>query len=73
MDADEKQRIEEIAELEAVKSRMVFDQDDLSLDMRKQRCTDVKHNSRIILPGPLTNKQEGELIMRRVEWESIFD
>ena len=73
MDDEEKRRIEEIAELEAVKSRMVFDQDDLTLDMRKQRCTDVKHNSRIILPAPLTTKQEGELIMRRVEWESIFD
>ena len=55
-----------MGEVESAKSRMIFDPDTVNVDFRKQRCTDAKHNTMIILPGPLTNAQESELIMRRV-------
>ena len=64
---DDLETVENLAEIEAAKSRTVFDQDELSMDLRKQRATDAKHNTRVILPGPLSPAQEQELVMRRVE------
>jgi hypothetical protein len=70
---EEQKRIDEIAELEAVRSRQIFDKDSNTLDFRNHRCTDAKHNTRLILPGPLTTYQEQELEMRRVEWGAVYD
>ena len=57
----EDDRVKEAAELIAAKARMMFDDDTMELDCRKQRCTDAKHNTRIILPGPLSPRLEREL------------
>ena len=62
-----------LGEVESAKSRMIFDPDTGNVDFRKQRCTDAKHNTRIILPGPLSQAQESELIMRRVKWEAAYE
>ena len=62
---------EEQAELIAAKARIMFDDDTMDLDCRKQRCTDAKHNTRIILPGPLSTRLERELESRRMEWIAI--
>ena len=69
----ERLRVEHIAEMEAVKATMVFDQDEMLVDFRKQRATNCKHNTYCHLPGPLTAKQEQELEVRRMEWSQIFD
>ena len=69
----EDDRVKEVAELLEAKARMMFDDDTLELDCRKQRCTDAKHNTRIILPGPLSPKLERELECRRMEWIAIYD
>ena len=45
----------------------------MELDYRRQRATSCKHNTNVILPGPLTPAQEQELECRRVEWSRIFD
>ena len=37
------------------------------------RATDIKHNTKFILPGPLTNNQEGELQMRRIALGKIYN
>ena len=62
---------EEQAELIAAKARIMFDDDTMDLDCIKQRCTDAKHNTRIILPGPLSTRLERELESRRMEWIAI--
>ena len=69
----EKMRLDEIAGWEQAKSRMVHDKEDNTINFRKQRCTDTKHNTRLILPGPLSNQRESELNMRRVQWSAIYD
>ena len=69
----ERIRLNNIAEMEAVKATMVFDEDEMEVDFRKQRATNCKHNTYCHLPGPLTAKQEQELEVRRMEWSSIFD
>ena len=69
----EDDRVKEAAELIAAKARMMFDDDTMELDCRKQRCTDAKHNTRIILPGPLSPRLERELESRRMEWIAIYD
>ena len=69
----EEERVRILGEIGGAKSRMVFDPDSGKGDFMKQRCSDAKHYSQIILSGPITQAQESELIMRRVEWEVAYD
>ena len=73
MTKEEQEKFKEMSDVEEVKSRMVFDREGMNVDFRRARCTDVKHNSRIILPGPLPNSLESELEMRRVAWGAAYD
>ena len=50
MTDEEKKRISELVELEEIKTRSVFDHDKNEVDFRNSRATDVKHNSKVILP-----------------------
>ena len=68
---EERAKMEELASIEEAKSKSLFD--DLVVDFRKCRATDIKHNTKIVLPGPLTNQQEAELQMRRIAWGKVFD
>ena len=70
---EERAKIEELADMEEAKTKSVFDHDDLVVDFRKLKATDVKHNTKIVLPGPLTNLQEAELQIRRIAWGKVFD
>ena len=70
---EERKKIDELAEVEEAMTKSVFNHDDLVVDFRKLKATDVKHNTKIVLPGPLTNQQEGELQMRRIAWGKVFD
>ena len=70
---EERAKFEELATIEEANSKSVFDHDDLVVDFRKCRATDIKHNTKIVLPGPLTNQQEAELQMRRIAWGKVFD
>ena len=69
----ERERVEKLAEEEAIKSNLVFDQDEMTIDYRKRRATSCKHNNNVVLPGPLSPAQEQELKCRRVEWGKLFD
>ena len=73
MNEEEKQAVDEIAQVEEAKSRSVFSHDDMKVDFRRSRATDVKHNTKINLPGPLTNIQEAEIGMRRIAFGAVFD
>ena len=73
MTEEEKKRIAELVELIEIKTRSVFNHDKKEVDFRNSRATDVKHNSKVILPGPLTVAQEGEMQMRRIAWGAVFD
>ena len=70
---NERKRVEDLAEEEAIKNLLVFDQDTMEVDYRKRRATACKNNTAVILPGPLTASQEQEIECRRVEWIRIFD
>jgi hypothetical protein len=59
--------MERIAEDEAIRSLLVFDQDAMEVDYRKKRATSCKQ-----LPGPMTPAQEQEEECRRVEWTRVF-
>ena len=69
---EERERVERIAEEEAIRSLLVFDQDSMEVDYRKKRATSCKHNTNVILPGPLSPEQEQEIECRRVEWLKVF-
>ena len=69
----ERERVEKIAEEEAIRNLLVFDQETMEVDYRKRRATACKHNTNVILPGPMTPAQEQELECRRVEWTKVFD
>ena len=65
----------ELAEQKRIKeinAKMVYDKEDNTINFRKQKCTDTKHNTRLILPGPASNQRESELDMRRVQWSAIY-
>ena len=40
-------RLDEIAEREQAKSKMVYDKEENTINFRKQKCTDTKHNTRL--------------------------
>ena len=69
----EQARIKEIGKMEEAKTRMIFDHENMEIDCSRQRCTDAKHNTRIVLPGPLKPNKERELEMRRLEWMAVYD
>ena len=69
----ERERVEKVAEEIAIKNLLVFDEDDMELDYRKKRATSCKHNTNVLLPGPLTAAEEQEIEARRVVWGKIFD
>ena len=56
---EERKRIDELAEVEEAMTKSVFDQDDLVVDFRNLKATDVKHNTKIVLPGSLTTNRKG--------------
>ena len=53
-----------------IKNLLVFDEDEMAIDYRKKRATSAKHNTNVILPGPLTAAQEHA---RRVVWGEIIE
>ena len=73
MEREEKDRIDKIAEEMTAKSRQVFDGEDKVLDFANHKATDAKMNTRVILPRPLTPKEEADLEVRRAIWSSLFD
>ena len=70
---EEEKTTEEEGEVQEAKTRMVYDEDTNQINFQNLRATDAKHNVSVILPGPLSNKLEGELEMRRIQWASIYD
>ena len=66
-------RLDEIAEWEQAKSKMVYDKEENTINFRKQKCTDTKHNTRLTLPGLLSNQRESELDIRSVQWGAFYD
>ena len=67
---------EELYSLIEAEARQTQDPLKKVVDMTKQRCTDVKHNSRVILPGGLKCHKEAMVEMKRVElnrsWQDYF-
>ena len=62
---------EELAEEIAAKSRQFFDPEERVYDYRKKRATDVKQNTRVVLPQPVTEIQEAGIAMRRENFNKI--
>ena len=58
-------------EIEA-ESRQPYDYKNKSLDLRKRRVTDLKENSRVILPRPLSTTEEAFIAVRRENVHNIF-
>ena len=63
---------EEINEEEEAKKRQIFDPIEKVIDMRKRRVTDMKENSRVILPKPLSAYEEAKIAVRRENFEKVF-
>ena len=51
----------------AAETRLIFDQERRTFDMRKKRVTDYGKNSRVILPKAQTSEQESKLEVIRME------
>ena len=59
---EEEQKVIEKIEAE---SRQVFNPIEMNFDLRKKRVTDLRENSRVILPKPLPINQEALISLRR--------
>ena len=66
-DDGEKQDCEEYAIQEETKTRMIFDEDSMTLDFRKRKATDLKGNARVHLPKSEDLDLETKLDMLRIE------
>ena len=49
---EEEKKIEEISDILEMETRKIFDEENMTLDMRKQRVTDMKGNTNVKLPPP---------------------
>ena len=63
---------EKIEELDA-KSRLPHDPLLAELDLRKRCVTDTKENSRVIMPKPVSIKEEANINIREASFESVFN
>ena len=66
------EEIEEKMEEEEAKTRSVFDAVEKRYDNRKKRVTDLKENSRVVLPKPLPPPEEAGIEMRREIYKKLF-
>ena len=59
--------------MEEAKARMVFDEEGMSFNFARKRVTDIKGNSRVILPKKAKDFElEAKLEMLRTEYMGIF-
>ena len=72
-DEEETKRIEEEGEMMEAKSRLIFDQEDMSLNFARHKATDAKLNSRVILPKALSTQDEMKLEVRKMEMVKVFE
>ena len=68
----EEERIEREMEMIELKTRMIYDQDDNELDMRRRLATDIKTNQRVIMPQARPAGEEAELLVRFARLEKVF-
>ena len=75
MDEDFKVTEEEqqIIDENEAESRQVYDPGNKTLDLRKKRATDVKHNTRVHLPRALNTKVEAGIEIRRQEYMRVHN
>ena len=66
------EEMEEMVEEEEAKTRQVFNPLEKIFDNRKKRVTDLKENSRVILPKPLPPVHEANIEMRRNIYKKLF-
>ena len=70
---DEKEEVEEWEEIKDASRRMIFDQEDKKFNFGKKRATDLKGNTKVILPGMRKSFQdEANLEMLRAEMKGCF-
>ena len=60
-----------IKEQEA-RSRVIFNQEDQTLDLRKRKVTDLQQNNKVYLPPPLNPSTEAGLAVRGTEYLDTF-
>merc|ERR1712082_242455 len=71
-DTEEDDKLEEKMRIAEAFSRMVFDDNSKTLDMRKRRVTDLPQNSKVFLPPPLNPMVESGLSVRKQEFSDSF-
>ena len=70
---DEKEEIEAWEEIKDASRRMIFDQEDKKFNFGKKRATDLKGNTKVILPGMRKSfQEEANLEMLRAEMKGCF-
>ena len=69
---EEKQEFDEKQEYPEAETREVFEKQTKTFDYRKRRATDVKGNSRTILPRALSTKSEAEISLRSSLFRDTF-
>ena len=66
-------RIEELERELDVESRTIFTNQDKVFNWSKQRATDCKGNTRVVLPKAMCAEDEAKLAVLRIEWNALFD
>ena len=55
----------------AAEGRRIFSPEDKEMDFRNKRVTDLKENSKVHLPKPLSASQEAKIEVRREKWNQV--
>ena len=72
-DEDELEEQAEEELIEEAKSRMIYNTEERSLNLARRRVTDIKGNSRVILPKKVKNFEvEARLELLRIECMAVF-
>ena len=70
-DKEEDRRIAKEMELIEARTRQVFNPETNDVNMGRLKVTDVKYNSRVVLPKPLEAAKEAMVAVRAVEWAKV--
>ena len=72
-EAGERDKVDLQQQLEDCQSRLIFNQENLTVDLGACRATDMKLNQRLILPQPCPAAKEAVLGARHIVWQAAAD
>ena len=60
-------------ELFSAEARQIYDPEGKTINLAKQKATDVKHNARVVLPKAMKPTDEAMVEVKRAEWTLVWN